>query len=127
MAAQSLRGKLQKQFNDYKNYPYGFSRSGDFSIRESKILQEQGRLFQALWDGSLSPESDEETRFVAMLNGQREPESEAEKVWVKYLKRINRPHIGALNSGKPDDVDDGNSDDLSDDDTVDVVDDSVDD
>ena len=29
----------RKPFIDKKNYPYGFARSGDFSINESKLLQ----------------------------------------------------------------------------------------
>ena len=127
MAAQSLRERFQKPFNDYKNYPYGFSRSGDFSIRESKLLQEKGCLLQALWEGKLTPSTEEEHLFIAMLHGEREPQTAEEKLWVKYLKRINRPHIGALNSGKPDSVEDDSSDELPlDDDDVDVVDDSVD-
>ena len=31
----------RKPFIDKKNYPYGFARSGDFSINESKLLADQ--------------------------------------------------------------------------------------
>jgi len=127
MASQSLRRELQKPFNDYKNYPYGFSRSGDFSIRESKLLQARGSLLKALWEGRLSPESESERQFVAMLKGERPADSEEEKLWLKYLKRINRPHIGALNSGKPDNVEDDSAAELPiSDDGFDLVDGTVD-
>lgn len=127
MASQSLRIKLQKPFNDHKNYPYGFSRSGDFSIRESQLLQQKGNILKALWEGTLAPESDDEKAFVDMLKGNKAPETTEEKLWVKYLKRINRPHIGALNSGKPDDVEQGDEEVLAVEDDIDVVDEGIDD
>lgn len=116
MASQSLRIKLQKPFHDAQNYPYGFSRSGDFSIRESQLLQEKGGRLKALWEGVLMPETEEEKGFLAMLKGEKQPESTEEKLWLKYLKRINRPHISTLNSkpelqeAKPDEESSSNDD-----------------
>ena len=51
---------LKCTFSDVKNYPYGFSRSGDFSINESKALTENGCLIAGLVDGKLAPETDDD-------------------------------------------------------------------
>lgn len=99
--ANVIREKLVKRmFSDAKNYPYGFSRSGDFSISESKALSKYGCLIAALVDGELKAESAEEHGFIEAAFGQREPESVAEKAWVKYQKRINRPRLGNINGTK---------------------------
>ena len=87
---------VQRMFSDAKNYPYGFSRSGDFSISESKALSEYGCLIAALVDGQIQPETSEDNDLLAAAFGKKEPESAAEKAWVKYQKRINRPKLGSV-------------------------------
>jgi uncharacterized protein YifE (UPF0438 family) len=87
---------LARVFSDTKNYPYGFSRSGDFSISESKALSQYGCLIAALADGKIGPANAEEQGFVAAIHGQKAPETAAEKAWVKYQKRINRPKMGSV-------------------------------
>lgn len=91
---------LKRMFSDPKNYPYGFSRSGDFSINESKALSQYGCLIAALVDGKLSPETDEDKQFLASAYGKAEAESVAEKAWLKYQKRINRPKMGNIYGSK---------------------------
>jgi len=87
---------VQRMFSDVKNYPYGFSRSGDFSISESKALSEYGCLIAALVDGQIQPETIDDDKLLAAAFGKKEPESAAEKAWVKYQKRINRPKLGSV-------------------------------
>lgn len=87
---------LKRLFSDPKNYPYGFSRSGDFSIAESKALNEYGCLIAALVDGQLAPQDDEDRQFLASALGEAEPQSVAERAWVRYQKRINRPKTGSI-------------------------------
>ena len=48
MAKLTRDDLLAKTFVDPANYPYGFSRSGDFSINEAKALQQYGSLISAL-------------------------------------------------------------------------------
>lgn len=95
------RDVLVKQvFNDPKNYPYGFSRSGDFSIAESKALAEYGSIVAALVDGKISCETDEDAGYMAAAFGEKEPENVIERAWVKYQKRINRPKMGSINNSR---------------------------
>lgn len=105
---------VKRMFSDAKNYPYGFSRSGDFSINESKALGQFGCLIAALVDGELVAETDEEKGFIEAAFGQREPQSVAEKAWVKYQKRINRPRLGNINATKAASFDADNDSDSAD-------------
>ncbi|MFT4994133.1 MAG: hypothetical protein ACI965_001155 [Paraglaciecola sp.] len=81
---------IARVFSDPKNYPYGFSRSGDFSIGESKALSQYGCLISALVGGQLEPSNTQEEGILATAFGRKEPEAPYEKAWVKYQGRINR-------------------------------------
>jgi uncharacterized protein YifE (UPF0438 family) len=87
---------LKRLFSDPKNYPYGFSRSGDFSISESRALSDYGCLIAALVDGQVTPQDDEDKQLLASALGQAEPQSAAERAWLRYQKRINRPKTGSI-------------------------------
>ncbi|WP_339726226.1 DUF413 domain-containing protein [uncultured Paraglaciecola sp.] len=103
---------VKRMFKDAKNYPYGFSRSGDFSISESKALSEYGCLIAALVDGQIEPETNEDNNLLAAAFGKKEPEGAAEKAWVKYQKRINRPKLGSVyGNHRPAVVEDDSEDD----------------
>ena len=109
---------VKRVFSDPKNYPYGFSRSGDFSISESRALSQFGALIAALVDGHLAPETEEDKGYLAAALGKRPALSLAEKAWVKYQRRINRPKAASIcgaSNVKPD-----NSDEVEDDDSSDL-------
>lgn len=106
MANITRESLLKRLFSDPKHYPYGFSRSGDFSINESKALAQYGCLFAALVDGVISPTTEEDKGFMSAAYGESEPNNVAEKAWVKYQKRINRPKLGSIGGTKPIDVPD---------------------
>ena len=96
MAKLTRESLVARVFSDPKNYPYGFSRSGDFSISESKALSQYGCLIVALADGLLEPTTEEDKNYLASLHGEKAPETTAEKAWLKYQKRINRPKMGSI-------------------------------
>lgn len=96
MAKLTREFLVKRMFSDAKNYPYGFSRSGDFSISESKALSQYGCLIAALVDGQIEPETSEDNDLLAAAFGKKDPEGAAEKAWVKYQKRINRPKLGSV-------------------------------
>ncbi len=111
----------RKPFIDKKNYPYGFARSGDFSINESKLLQAHGSLFAALVDGKITPENDVEQAYLESALGHRDPATPQEKAWLKYQARINRPKTASIYGSKraaEQDVDD--DDDMSDNSDLDI-------
>ncbi|WP_347253749.1 DUF413 domain-containing protein [Leminorella grimontii] len=90
------------RFFDNKNYPRGFSRHGDFTIKEAQILERQGHAFNDLDSGKREPTTEEEKLFVAVCRGEREPQTESEKIWSKYITRIRRPkRFHTLSGGKP--------------------------
>ncbi|MCC2617331.1 DUF413 domain-containing protein [Aestuariibacter halophilus] len=105
MATVTRESLVKRLFSDPKHYPYGFSRSGDFSINESKALSQYGCLIAALVDGVIAPQTDEDKGFIEAAFGQREPQSPAEKAWVKYQQRINRPKLGSIHGSRPAELD----------------------
>lgn len=90
------------RFFDNKHYPRGFSRHGDFTIKEAQILERQGHAFNELDLGKREPVTDEESLFVAMCRGEHEPATEAERIWAKYVAHTKRPkRFHTLSGGKP--------------------------
>lgn len=75
---------VTRRFFDDKNYPRGFSRHGDYTIRESQTLEQFGQACLALESGERKPKTAEEKQFVAVIKGEQAPETFLEKVWVKY-------------------------------------------
>ncbi len=96
MAKQTRESLLRTPFNDYKNYPYGFSRSGDFSIKEAQALHKYGNLICGLLDGVVEPANSEDENLLEVALGNRSPSSSAEKAWVRYQSRINRPKAASI-------------------------------
>lgn len=87
---------LKKPFNDFRNYPYGFSRSGDFSIRESDALTHYGCLITAMLCGEFQPTLKEDVELLAACRGEQAPVTVVEKVWAKYQARIHRPKVPSM-------------------------------
>lgn len=75
---------VTRRFFDDKNYPRGFSRHGDYTIRESQHLEQFGQACLALEVGERQPATPEEEQFVAVVKGERAAETALEKVWLKY-------------------------------------------
>ncbi|MDR0219672.1 MAG: DUF413 domain-containing protein [Enterobacteriaceae bacterium] len=90
------------RFFDNKHYPRGFSRHGDFTIKEAQLLERYGYAFNELDLGKREPQTEEEKLFVAVCRGERAPATTEEKVWAKYLEKIRRPRrFHTLSGGKP--------------------------
>lgn len=81
------------RYFDNKHYPRGFSRHGDFTIKEAQLLERHGYAFNELDLGKREPVTEEEKLFVAVCRGEREPVTEAERVWSKYMTRIKRQNV----------------------------------
>jgi uncharacterized protein YifE (UPF0438 family) len=76
--------KPDSYFYDNKHFPYGFGRSGQFTLQQAELLNLLGRQLQALQLGSCLPETAEEKQFVAVMAGHAAPSSLVERVWYKY-------------------------------------------
>lgn len=78
----------EKKFFDEKNYPHGFSRSGDYTVRESKVLEDYGTRLSLLAAKDVTPETPAEEHFVAVIYDDQDPDSFIEKTWLKYQRLI---------------------------------------
>jgi uncharacterized protein YifE (UPF0438 family) len=103
---QVRQGK--KRFYDNKKFSRGFAKSGDFTLAEENMLVTYGDTLLALESGQLTPENDDEKRFVEILTHHLEPQSKLEKVWLKYVNLARgRKRFHTLNGkNKPDAADD---------------------
>ena len=72
---------VTRRYFDDKNYPRGFARHGDYTIREAQVLEQYGQACLALETGERTAE---EKRFVAVMKGDEIAESIIEKAWLKY-------------------------------------------
>tara|TARA_B100002049_G_C15802116_1_gene259284 strand:- start:120 stop:479 length:360 start_codon:yes stop_codon:yes gene_type:complete len=84
---------LSRRFFDDKHYPYGFSRSGDFTLSEVQALESNGVLFQALMESKVMDTNDEDKLFIKVVKGKKQPQSLAHKAWLKYLKFSKRAPV----------------------------------
>lgn len=90
------------RFFDNKHYPRGFSRHGDFTIKEAQLLERFGQAFNDLDMAKRDPLTEEERQFVEVCRGAREPVTEEEHVWMKYTKKTKHPkRFHTLSGGKP--------------------------
>lgn len=84
MATQIRQGN--KRFYDELRFKRGFQKSGDFTIAEADILTLYGRTLDGLEKEELTPQNEDERRFVQVAHHQLQPESLLEKVWCKYVR-----------------------------------------
>lgn len=81
---------VTRRFFDDKNYPRGFSRHGDYTIRESQLLEQFGQACLALETEERKPATAEEQQFVAVMKGEKPAETALEKAWQKYRTLTSR-------------------------------------
>lgn len=104
--------KSDKKFFDYRNYPQGFQRSGDFTRIQAQLLESKGNTLKALSDGTQPPQTPEEERFIATCLKTELPVSDIEKTWAQYLTSLRRKQIyftassaAVESSGSPESLD----------------------
>jgi uncharacterized protein YifE (UPF0438 family) len=56
----------------------------DLSARERKSLEKNGTRLQALKEGRLKPQTEDERHFLLVCDGQVEPVKVFERAWIKY-------------------------------------------
>ncbi|NRB40575.1 MAG: DUF413 domain-containing protein [Pseudomonadales bacterium] len=72
------------QFRDNKHFPVGFSRSGEFTLQQSEILEQYGSILQELEEGELKAKTREQKHFMAVCSGKKGADTLLEKAWLKY-------------------------------------------
>jgi uncharacterized protein YifE (UPF0438 family) len=87
---------LSIPYYDFDKFPYGFSRSGDFSIAESIALEKMGTYYKALLEIKLDDCDKDEIRLKKVFQGKLEPQSFEEETWLKYLGKNKRCQIGLV-------------------------------
>ncbi|MEZ9213061.1 DUF413 domain-containing protein, partial [Vibrio lentus] len=86
---------LNQPFNDFKNFPRGFAKSGDFTIAQSQILESFGNALIALRDGVELTGIELRGKKIEALGST----PEALKAWNKYSSLINKTKAGMFLGG----------------------------
>ncbi|WP_299083940.1 DUF413 domain-containing protein [uncultured Paraglaciecola sp.] len=73
-------------FSELKRFPYGFKKSGDFSIAEAEVLSIYGQTLHLLAMDTLEPESTEEAHFILVAKGLTPPDTTVERSWLKFIQ-----------------------------------------
>jgi len=84
---------LSKRYYDDVRFPYGFKRSGLFTIAESECLETKGAYFKALQEGIVSDLDEEDIRTIKVLRGELDAKSFEEKTWLKYSMAPKKSQI----------------------------------
>lgn len=74
-----------KSFYDSKKFPYGFSRSGIFTYKESELLESKGHLLQALVNEEVFDPTPEDLVFVRAFKAGDFSQTFETQVWWKYI------------------------------------------
>lgn len=90
--------------NDF--FPYGFPRSGEFTLQQARLLEDHGRAYEALASGAREPMNKEEKAFVAFCRGERAARTVHEKVWQIYLSKLQKKGIRVSSLGYVGELDD---------------------
>ncbi|MDD7022530.1 MAG: DUF413 domain-containing protein [Aeromonadales bacterium] len=93
----------EKPFNDFQHFARGIRRSGDFTIKESELLERCGWAMMELYKGTRKPKDKAEKVFLEQLNGDEVITDHNAKVFSKYLKVIRPRHLHRLCSVGSDD------------------------
>lgn len=80
--------RTEKRFEDKCHFPYGFLKSGDFTIEQARILELKGHAYAELASGKRMPKGETEREFVAFCQGKKEAQTIHERVWQRYQSKV---------------------------------------
>ncbi|MCV2884105.1 DUF413 domain-containing protein [Aestuariibacter sp. AA17] len=81
----------RKSFQNRVRFPYGFKKSGDFSIEEASLLEQFGETLNALELEIIAPLSEDEKHFVEVMRNAAPAANKLEKTWEKYVRLTKQP------------------------------------
>lgn len=91
-----MKTKIRKGKSPFfgdQSFSHGLSRSGHFNKREADELTQYGHTMQALAEGSLEPENEEEALFVEEIYNQSGSTFYPAKLWQKYENAVQKSKV----------------------------------
>ena len=92
----------ENPFNEFTDFARGIRRSGDFTIKESNLLEECGTAMMELYKGTRKPKTEEEKVFVEQITSDEVITDKNAKIFKKYLQVIQPRHLHRLCSNGTD-------------------------
>lgn len=81
--------RSDKRFEDKLHFPYGFLKSGEFTIEQARILELKGVAYSELAEGVRKPRGEAEREFVDFCQGKKNANTIHERVWRRYQSIVN--------------------------------------
>lgn len=88
---------VPNKFCDKRLFPHGFARSGDFTLKQAKILEESGAKVLYIQRGIIQSMSDEHITEFKRLFGNEALEAGLVTAWNKYEEIATRKGIRMFN------------------------------
>ena len=85
-----------KPFNDFQHFARGIRRSGDFTIRESDLLERHGAAMMELYNGEREPRDEAERVFLQQIRSHEVLTDQNARIFRKYLTVIKPRHLHRL-------------------------------
>ena len=85
--------KTDRNFYDDEHFPYGFDRSGEFTLNQAQLLTKHGHAYKALAFSEREPVTEVEREFVDFCRSRKKAESIHEKTWKRYTDNCNTSSI----------------------------------
>jgi len=91
---------LSKGFQDRSSYPYGLSRSGDFTIRQSQLLEDNGTFIQALLNDQVVNPTKDDLLIRELICSGSDSDDELVNAWLKYSRiKAKGKSMASFNDG----------------------------
>jgi uncharacterized protein YifE (UPF0438 family) len=85
-----------KTFHALKYFPYGLSRSGEFTLEQVRLIETHGYAYQALANLEKEPINKEEMDFSNYFQlsseQQQTPRTSHEKAWKTFIRKVANLH-----------------------------------
>ena len=90
----SISFASNSKFYAEDRFPYGLSRSGEFTCEQVALLENHGAAYQALHEGLSKPTNEEERDFLKVCQGVKDAATSHERTWARFCEKTKiRPAI----------------------------------
>jgi uncharacterized protein YifE (UPF0438 family) len=85
--------KVNAKFQDKINFPYGFLKSGEFTIDQARLLERNGVAYSELASEARRPVGEIEREFVDFCRGKKSATTLHERTWQRYICVVEKNRL----------------------------------
>ncbi len=100
-----------RKFWGGEHFPYGLSRSGEFTREQVQLLEDHFFAYDGLARGEREPRTETEEEFLEFCQG-RAPQNKHEKTWARFVQKTSQAKLYVTLGSSANDDDGGVSEPL---------------